>query len=46
MERNRLLQEIHHNEKDIELNKQYLEKYNKLLEKNFEILWDFINYPF
>lgn len=46
MERDRLLQEIHYNEKDVELNKQYLEKYNKLLERNYEMLWNFINHPF
>lgn len=44
LERNKLLEEIYIKGKDTEHNKQYLRKYNQLLEQNYETLWRFINY--
>lgn len=42
-ERNKILEEIYIKGKDTEFNKQYLRKYNQLLEQNYEVLWKFIN---
>ena len=41
IERNKLLEEIYINGKDTKFNKEYLEKYNKLLEKNCDSLLQF-----
>lgn len=43
IERNRLLEEIYIKGKDTEFNREYLEKYNRLLEKNCESLLQFMN---
>ena len=43
VERNKILEEIYTKGKDTEFNKQYLRKYNQLLEQNYEVLWHFIN---
>ena len=42
-ERNKLLEEIYVKGKDTEFNREYLEKYNKLLEKNCDSLLQFMN---
>ena len=42
-ERNRLLEKIYIKGKDTKFNREYLEKYNRLLEKNCESLLQFIN---
>ena len=42
-ERNKLLEEIYVKGKDTKFNREYLEKYNRLLEKNCESLLQFMN---
>ena len=42
-ERNKLLEEIYIKGKDTEFNREYLEKYNRLLEKNCDSLLQFMN---
>lgn len=43
VERNRLLEEIYAKGKDTKFNREYLEKYNRLLEKNCESILQFMN---
>ncbi len=43
IERNKLLEEIYVKGKDTEFNREYLEKYNRLLEKNCDYLLRFMN---
>ena len=43
VERNKILEEIYIKGKNTDFNKQYLRKYNQLLEQNYEVLWHFIN---
>lgn len=43
VERNKLLEEIYVKGKDTELNREYLRKYNRLLEKNCESLLQFMD---
>lgn len=42
-ERNKLLEKIYVKGKDTKFNREYLEKYNRLLEKNCESLLQFMN---
>lgn len=43
VERNKLLEKIYVKGKDTKFNREYLEKYNRLLEKNCESLLQFMN---
>lgn len=43
VERNKLLEKIYIKGKDTKFNREYLEKYNRLLEKNCESLLQFMS---